>query len=158
MPARAMARNVRAIAQTRNAEGLFFICPASDEEVFDSRSKGRQRSRAWPASDAKNQCIGRSVMAATQPRNAGHYRDAMGIAAGVFALRPAPRRPRCLRGRTRRPTSSQGCPSFRLLFGPELAVAIPRRGSRCETADLSGLRPACSGEAGSPRDAWVSGL
>jgi hypothetical protein len=72
----------------------------------------------------------------------------MEIAAGVFALRPAPRRPRCLRGRTRRPTSSQGCPSFRLLFEAELAAAGPNRKIGCDHKKF--LISRRFGRAGSP--------
>ena len=56
----------------------------------------------------------------------GACRGAMGIAAGVDALRPASRALRCLRARTRRPTFPPGRPSFRLLFEREPAVAAPR--------------------------------
>ena len=72
----------------------------------------------------------------------------MGIAAGVGAHRPAPRRLRCLRERTRRPTFSPGDRPFRLLFAPAPAAAARRRDTRCEMADPSGLRQGCRGEAG----------
>jgi hypothetical protein len=81
---------------------------------------------------------------------------AMGIATGAGVHRPAPRPLRCLRAHTRRPMSSRGWPSFRLLFEPELAGAVPRRGIQHEAVNPSGLGPACRGEAGSRRDARKS--
>jgi hypothetical protein len=80
----------------------------------------------------------------------------MGIAATVGAYRPAPRRPRYFHARTRRPRSSPDCPSLRLLFEREPAVAAPHRGIRREAVSPSGLRQVCREEAGSQRDVRAS--
>src|ERR1019366_3502014 len=84
-------------------------------------------------------------------------RDAMGIAAGVGARRPAAPSLRFLRARTRRPTLPPGDRPLRLLLEPVAATTAPHRDSRCETASVSGLHPACREEAGSPRVGTGSG-
>src|ERR1019366_9939 len=74
----------------------------------------------------------------------------IGIARGVGAqVRGSRRRfPSWLRPRRPPPASIADLPDglFGLLFEPTLEAAAPRRGTRCKTADPSGLHPACREE------------
>src|ERR1017187_3771013 len=74
----------------------------------------------------------------------------MGIAGGLWraGTRDSPAFSVLVRPRRPPPASIADLPDglFGLLFEPTLEAAAPRRGTRCKTADPSGLHPACREE------------